>query len=46
MIQKILENCFTGIIEDESQLNAALAYIISSSDDHKYIRTNYISWSN
>lgn len=46
MIQKILENCFTGIAEDESQLNAALAYIISSGDNHEYIRTNQISWSN
>lgn len=46
MIQKILENCFTSTIDDESQLNAALAYIIADSDDHKYIKTNQISWNN
>ena len=45
MIQKILENCYSGA-EDEAELNAAIAYIIANGDQHEFVRTNYISWSN
>lgn len=45
MIQKILENCYTGA-EDEADLNAAIAHIVANGDTHEYIKTNYISWSN
>lgn len=41
MIQRILEEFFTGIIEDEADLNAAMSYIVSYGDKHKFIRTNH-----
>lgn len=46
MIQRILDEFFTGTIDDEAELNAALGYIVSYGDSHIFIKTSHCSWSN